>query len=470
MKPETVKFFDDSAATRDSWRKKNWYYHDQLFQFFSFIIPRASSILEIGCSTGSLLGRLNSDKRWGIDISPGMIAAAKSAHPEIHFSIDDIEDLKLNQRFDYILMQDLIGHLTDVWTAFRNLKKVTSPGTRVLITYYNHLWEPIILLLEFLGLKAKQPCQNWLSLDDIENLLYLNGYEVIKKGHKLLLPLYIPFLSDIVNKYLAKLPLIRNLCLMQYVIAKEIEAAPLTKAHSVSVIIPCRNEAGNIGLLVEKIPKIGSGTEIIFVDGDSTDGTVERIKGAIAEYPQKNISLIHQNGAFGKADAVRKGFDAAAGDIFMIYDADITVPPEDLNKFYLALAEGKGEFINGSRLVYPMEKGSMRTLNMLGNKIFSLIFTWILEQRINDTLCGTKVLFKTDYEKIKRGRKYFGDFDPFGDFDLLFGASKLNLKIVELPISYKERKYGITKISRFRHGLLLFKMSFIALEKIKFHR
>jgi len=187
----------------------------------------------------------------------------------------------------------------------------------------------------------------------------------------------------------------------------------------------------------------------------------------IEKYPDKKITLIHQGNGTGKGDAVRKGFATARGDVLMILDADLTVPPEDLPKFMNAITSGKGEFINGTRLVYPMEKGAMRVLNLIANKMFSLGFTWLLEQRFRDTLCGTKVIFKKDYDKIVAGRKFFGDFDPFGDFDLIFGASKLNLKIVEIPISYKERIYGSTNISRFRHGWLLLKMWFVALFKLK---
>ena len=255
--------------------------------------------------------------------------------------------------------------------------------------------------------------------------------------------------------------------MVQFIVAKETSSPEKKKNLSVSVLIPARNEKGNIESLIKRTPSLGNHTEIIFVDGNSDDGTADTINEMIKKYPQKDIKLILQGGAFGKADAVRKGFDIAKCDILMILDADMTVMPEDLQKFYLTMAESKGEFINGSRLVYPMEKEAMRPLNILGNKLFSMVFTWTLEQRIKDTLCGTKVLLRKNYLKIKEGRKYFGDFDPFGDFDLLFGASKLNFKIVELPISYKERKYGITKISRFKHGLLLLKMSFIAFKKFK---
>lgn len=466
-KTDLINYFNQVASSRDTWKKRNWYYHRALANFFSFSVPAGSSVLEIGCGTGDLLGQLKPGQGVGLDFSPEMLKIAGQKHPEFTYRVDDIENLQLADKFDYVIMQDLISHLGDVWQAFRNLRKVTKPSTRVIITNYNNLWEPVIVLAEKCGLKMRQPAQNWLSIEDIENILYLSHYEVIKKGYFFLVPVYIPVISNLINKYIAKLPLLRKLCLATFVIAKEMEEAAPAQDYSCSVIIPCRNEVGNIEKAIATVPTLGKSTEIIFVDGNSTDGTVEKIQEEIQRHKQKNISLIHQGGARGKADAVRQGFAAAHGDILMILDADLTVPAEDLPKFYLALAENKGEFINGTRLVYPMEKRAMRTLNMLGNKVFSMLFTWILEQRIKDTLCGTKVLFMKDYLRIKKGREYFGDFDPFGDFDLIFGAAKLNLKIVEIPVSYKERKYGTTKISRFRHGWLLLQMCWVAFRKFK---
>jgi SAM-dependent methyltransferase len=467
-KQEKIRFFDDAAPARDQWRSRNSNYYRELLAFFRFVIPKNSSVLEMGSGTGGLLAELEPKRGLGLDFSPAMTAAAKAAHPALEFRTGDVEALNLDEKFDYVIMQDLLGCLDDIWLAFRNLHKVTKPDTRLVIISYNPLWEPLVILAEAAGLKFKNPGQqNWLAISDIENLLYLNGYEAVKKGCRFLMPFYIPLLSTFFNRFLAKMPILKDLGLIQFIVAREIPSRPKAHEYSVSVMVPCRDEAGNMERLFNELPKLGKSTELVFVDGNSSDGTVEKIREEAAKHPEIPVKVLLQGGAFGKADAVRKGFDVCSGEVLMILDADLTVIPEDLKKFYAAIAEGKGEFINGSRLVYPMEKGAMRFLNMLGNKTFSLIFTWTLGQRIKDTLCGTKVLLRANYERIKAGRAYFGDFDPFGDFDLLFGASKLNLKITELPVSYRERKYGVTKISRFRHGLLLFRMAFIAFIKLK---
>lgn len=465
LKIEIKNHFNTLPQSRDYWRRKNRYYHQNLIRLFNFLIPPHKKILEIGCSTGELLVHIKSDESVGIDINPKMIEAARKKYPGVRFYEMDAEKLELNEKFDYIIASDLVGSLHDIENAFGFWQAVCHSQTKIIITYYNFLWEPLIILAEKLRLKMPEVLHTWLSVNDIQQLLNLADFEVIKSGNFLLFPKYIPLLSEFLNKYVARLPLIRRLCLVNYVVAKPI--ADKVGEHSISVIVPARNEIGNIVALVKRMPRLGEHTEIIFVGGHSKDDTDEEIKRVTKEYPEKDIKFFLQDG-IGKADAVRKGFDNASGEILVILDADLSVAPEDLIKFYNAIATGKGEFINGSRLVYPLEKQSMRFLNMLGNKFFSLMFSWLLDARIKDTLCGTKALFAKDYQDIKANRHYFGNFDPFGDFDLLFGASKLNLKIAELPVRYHARTYGQTNIARWRHGWLLLKMTLFAMRKIKF--
>ncbi len=463
-------FFDARALHPDRFRSRNRYYYRQLYAFVQFVVPPGQRVLELGCGSGDLLDAVKPAFGVGLDMSHARLAAARRKFPHLHFLQSDAHCPGLSGTFDYIILSDLVGDLEDVQEAMTRLRPLVGPETRIIVTYYNYLWEPALKLAERLGLKSPQNIQNWLPVEDLEGILSLSGFSTIRKGYRLLLPVNIPGLSWFCNYVLASIPGVSRLCLTQYLIARLTPRDTGKRGYRCTVVVPCRNEAGNIGEIVRRVPTLGAGTELIFVDGNSSDGTVERIQQEIAQYRGAHtIRLIHQGEGIGKGDAVRKGFEAATGDILMILDADITVDPEALSKFYRAIADGHGEFVNGSRMVYPMERQAMRFLNLIGNKVFSMIFTWLLEQRLRDTLCGTKALRTVDYRKIKAGRYYFGDFDPFGDFDLLFGAAKQNLKIVEVPTRYRDRTYGETKIKRFQHGLLLLRMCWIAYKRFRMY-
>jgi SAM-dependent methyltransferase len=463
-------YFNDTAGRRAYWKKRNRYYHRALERYFGFVIPAGARVLEIGCGTGDLLASVKPAYGAGIDFSPAMIDLAASKYPNLHFYTADVEESEWNAAgitgtFDYIILSDLLHILWDTQKALKQVARYCHSGTRIVIANYNFLWEPLLRLAELTRLKQRSPNSNWLSHHDIFRLLEIESFEVIGNFRKILLPFYVPVLNWIFNRFLVNLPLVDNLGLVNFVIARPVTYKK--QEHSVSIIVPARNEKGNIENAILRTPAFGTFQEFIFVEGNSADNTYEEMLRVQQAYPAHRITIMRQSGK-GKGNAVREGFDAATGDILMILDADLTTPPEELPKFYHALADGKGEFINGCRLVYPMEKEAMRFLNLLANKFFGWFFSYLLGQRLKDTLCGTKVLFKNDYEKISRNRAYFGEFDPFGDFDLLFGAAKLNLKITEVLVRYKERTYGSTQISRFRHGWLLLKMSFFAAGKIKF--
>ena len=465
-------YFNLQAPKRAQKSYLNAYYWEDIYQYVDYFIDEESSVLEIGCGTGDLLNGLKAKKKTGIDFSEEMIAEAKKKYPNIQFEVKEAENLDGLEKFDVIVISNLVGYLHDVQAVFEELNKVCHEQTKVIVNYYNKLWEPALSIAEKVGLKTKGPQQNWLTQQDLNNLLVLAGFDVYKSNRRMLLPLYVPLLSPLFNRYIAKFPIFKSLCINHYSFAQPRLAYTnddVAEKYSTTVVIPARNESGNIENAILRMPKFGKHIEIIFVEGNSTDDTWETIQKIQAKYKdQYDIKITQQDGK-GKGDAVRKGYAMATGDILMILDADLTVPPEDLPKFYNALATGKGGFINGSRLVYAMDKNAMRFLNMLGNKFFSWAFSWLLEQPFRDTLCGTKVMFRTDYIKLISNRKFFGEFDPFGDFDLIFGAYKLNLKIVEVPIRYKERTYGDTNISRFKHGLILLRMCAFASRKIKFY-
>lgn len=370
---------------------------------------------------------------------------------------------------DYIILNGNIHYERDIQAFFETLHDMCQPETRFLIVYYSSLWKPLLKLATFLKLRWKSPEKNWIAHEDINNILLLANFQLVSNQSRCLIPIWIPFISNFINCYLSPLPFFRTFNMFHIAVARPVFKKRYLKKPTVSIVIPARNEEMNIENIVKRIPRMSDDDEIIFVEGNSRDHTWEKIKDIKERYSHERQIIIARQDGKGKGDAVRKGFSLATKDILMILDADMTVPPEELPKFYNAIINDSGEFINGSRLVYPMDKKAMRFTNMIGNKLFAQAFSFILGQRFKDTLCGTKALSRENYNKIARNRSFFGNFDPFGDFDLLFGASRLGLKIVELPITYRERVHGRTNIARWRHGFILLKMLIFAIRKIKLY-
>jgi SAM-dependent methyltransferase len=465
---ERIRHWDQLAAGAGTGANLGEYYHGRLLTVYQGLIPPHQSILELGCGRGDLLAGLRPRRGVGLDFSPRVLAEAGARHPELEFFLGDALEAQFEEKFDFIILSDLANEIWDVQALLERARLWAGPRTRLIINTYSRVWEYPLLVAEKLGLRRPSLSQNWLTVEDLANLMRLTGFEVVRSWPEMLWPGPPRFWADLVNRYLARVAPFKWFNLTNFMVARPVPAgASLEPPPRVSVIVPARNEAGNIRAIFERTPELGGGTELVLVEGHSTDGTFETMASVREDFPERDCLLLRQTGR-GKGEAVRLGMTRASGQIFMILDADLTVPPEDLPRFYRALVEGQGDFINGVRLVYPMEKEAMRFANLFGNKFFSLLFTWLLGQPIKDTLCGTKVLWREDYELLAANRDYFGDFDPFGDFDLLFGAVKLNLKIVEIPIRYRQRTYGSTNIDRWRHGWLLLKMAAFASGKIKF--
>ena len=454
------------------WLQKNRYYHRRLITFYQFMVPKNSAVLVLNCKNGYLLDALQPAVGVGIDVDADCIAAAQTMYAKkgYQFVVGAVADLRHGQQFDYIVLPLVTMESDDIQAVFEQLKPFCHSGTRIIIESYSYLWAPLLWCMQKCGLRRPTRFKNWVSAYDVRNFLSLAGMQVVTSGQRMLLPLHIPILSWLCNKFLVHVPLVKQLCLHQWFVARPLPVAANPRDYTVSVIIPCRNEKGNIEAAVRDCPVMGKHTEYIFVEGHSTDGTLDEIKRVTAAYADKDISWYTQEGK-GKGDAVRKAFSHATGDVLIILDSDLTVDPQEMPKFFTALVSGRGECINGSRLVYGMESGAMRLLNSLANFGFGIIVSWGMGQRVKDTLCGTKALWRSDYQKLAAQRTTFGLHDPFGDFDLLFGAAKLNRKIVDLPVRYKARTYGETKFSTFScvgHGLQLLRMCLIGMSKFRF--
>lgn len=441
------------------------YFYSLLQKYLSLYVLPQNTVVEIDPIDDSLIKRFKNSKFSFSNQFEGEKGGGKiSISSQVDFDKIGLDD------FDYILLSWPIHSCRDIQKLLSQISKKIQSNQRLILIYYSSLWGPLFKLATWLGLRKKTNEQNWLTHEDVVNLLRLEDFEMVKQDSKILIPVYIPVISNFINSYIAPLPLIKHLCMVNIALARPIPRPFADIAPSVTVVIPARNEAGNMAAIITRTPKMGPHDELIFIEGGSKDDTWQVIQDLVKKNennPERKILAAQQSGR-GKGDAVRLGYQMASNPILMILDADMTVPPEDLPKFYDAIVSGKGDFINGSRLVYPMEKRAMRFFNLLGNKFFAAAFSFVLGQRFKDTLCGTKVIKRDDYLKLAQNRNYFGEFDPFGDFDLIFGAARMGLKIIEVPIVYRERTYGETNISRWRHGAILLSMLLFASRKIKF--
>ena len=460
---QSLASFYNDPTLKPGWAAQPYY--EMLARYYNLQISPEDSVLEIGCGDGRLLELLNGKRRVGVDLSERQIQTARARILNAEFHVQAGETLSLDSKFDVIIISETINHAADVQMIFERLHHVSYEHTRLVVNFFNNLWRPLSALAARTGMRTRQPETNWFSHEDVRNLLALSGWEVVGMTSRILFPFRALGLEVLINRGLA--PLLPPFCLAIFCNARPLPAVPM-KHLTVSVIIPARNEAGNIEQAVRRTPDMGAGTELIFVEGHSLDSTWDEIQRVAKLFPDRRITCLQQSGK-GKGDAVRAGFAVATGEILMILDADLTVPPEELPKFYAAIASGRAEFANGVRMVYPMQGEAMRFLNLCANKAFGVIFSWLFGQPMKDTLCGTKVLLRTNYERLAAGRAYFGDFDPFGDFDLLFGAEKLGLRIMDVPIHYVDRSYGSTNIHRWQHGWLLLRMVWFAARKLKFN-
>ena len=463
----------DALAEADSLaRRRQRGFHRQIARLMSHHIQSDQRVLEAGCGVGGLLNRIPLRQGVGIDISEKMVhrARVENAGKRLRYEVADVMSYFEDEPFDAIVLDFLTGYLPDIQAAFDHLHTLSHERTRLYITSLNTLWLPILKLAQPLGWVMKQPPSNWLSTQDLINLLEVTGWEVVFESTEVLCPTTLPVVDPVMNRYLVRCPMINQFGASIFIVARPGRRNEIRESLSCSVVVPARNESGNIQAALDRIPVLGQRTEVIFVEGNSTDDTWDTIQACCTAYTGPHRLKYMKQPGKGKWDAVFAGFEEADGNLLVIQDADLTAPPEDLPKFYEAIANGTAEFANGCRLVYPMESKAMRFLNLLGNKFFAVALSFVLKQPVKDSLCGTKMILHSDYRRLLKRIEVLGDFDPFGDFNLLFGSSLLDLKIRDIPVRYRDRTYGDTNISRFKHGWILLKMTLFGLFKLRFHK
>lgn len=448
--------FEPLVADYPRLKSRNSYYNDYFKTWCRSLIPSGKKILDLGCGLGDVLDQCKPTLGVGIDLCPSFISKATQQYPHLKFENTAIEDFQSETEFDAVLLIQTMEYVHDIGVVFEKARSVLRDNGRLYITTANPLWSPIFKLASKLNLRIPESDRLFVTNEDVVNMLKLHGFEVSYKKTAMLIPKYIPLLTPLLNWVFPRIPYLRQLCSTQLIVARKL---PKRKEYSVSVIVPCHNEAGNVERCVKEMIPLGKKTELIFVDDGSTDGTADKVPTALRT--DIDVKVIRYEKNQGKGVAVKTGFDAATGDILMILDADLTTHPEELNPLYEAFATGRAEFVNCTRLIYPMEDGSMKFLNFVGNKLFTLLVSFVMETRVSDTLCGTKAMFRWDYYHYRMGR------DPWGDYDLLFGAAEQRHIVTELPVHYRERIAGVSKMNSTKHTINLLKMCWYGFWQVK---
>ena len=445
MSKEVIKeYFEHVAPDWEHWQKRNSFYHATISNLIAGMIPPSSRVLELGCGLGDLLASLNPSSGIGLNVAQGLTDRASQKHPRLEFHTSDVDSAGLPRSFEpqYIVMTNMLDYVHDIWDVMGSLKPAVHEHTLLIITTNNPLWAPLLRLASNLKLRFPESPRNFITNRDICSVLHLQGFDIVEEGLTLPVPKRIPVLGDLINAIVPEVPVLRFVSSLQYIAARpRIPRPPL----SCSVVIPCHNEADNIQECLRRVPNIGTRTEIVVVDDGSTDDTCQRVKEVMAADSRVRLIVLEKNQ--GKASAVRAGFEAAEGDVLMILDADMAVTPEELPKFLTPLQDGTADLVNGTRLIYPMHGKAMKVANFLGNKGFCFLASKVIRQRVSDTLCGTKAFLKRDFVRMP-----ISGTEHWGDFDLLFGAARLKLRILEIPVHYTERRAGKSKMRAMIEG------------------
>ncbi len=450
LSPTVVRYFENVVRS-SRWKRKMAAYREHTIKFLSQVVPENKKVLLIGCLTSEILEALRPSYGVGLDVSEEAVrlARANCQNPNVRYHCALPEEYKTTEKFDYVILLNVVDHSDDVLALVDSVSKFVHEDSRVILSMLNPLWHPLVKFASRLKIRIPDHKRNLVGSRILGTALEIKSFKVMDKCRRVLVPKRIPLFSWLCNQFLSRLPGFNSLCFIQYVTAKPAELKK-TNRSSCSVIIPCYNEEGNITECINRVPHMGSFTEILVVNDGSKDKTEEIVRNLTPTFP--NLTLITYAKNQGKGNAVLKGLRAAKGDVVMILDADMTVPPEELTDFFEALESKTADFASGTRFLYPMEREAMRLANYFGNILFSKLVEVIVGSECSDTLCGTKAMRKID----------FADFEledsAWGDFDLIFHAARRKLKCVEIPVHYKSRVAGESKMKAFSSGISFLKL------------
>ncbi len=457
-----------SGAKRDVNYSWHWYFRRKVADALKFQIPNGKRVLFLGNHFQDVVLELKAEKCVVYSTNENYLEldSLKSSSIEVH-KINAFEDIEEEREFDYIVCFSALCETADINQLLSRIRQNLIPSSRLIVYQHNHLWMPLLRLGSLLRIKRRETYQNWLSIADIQSYLHAFGYEPVRTWRHTLVPAQIFGLGSLINFLFDLLPILDGLKFNQFVVGRLISNQSTSRERSLTICITVRNERDNIESIVQSLPVLTKNQEILFVEGHSTDGTAEEIVRVIGKYPDKNVRMMGQPG-IGQGDAIRVGFKAATGDIIILYEGDGTCNPDDISYFYAAMCTNRYEFIQGSRFVYPLGTASMPRINQIGNMIFARWFSWFLQVHSTDVLSGIKAVSKSAFEDIYVNWGKLPVEDPFGDFELVFGASRQALRMGEIPITYKPREYGQSKTKVFHHGKLL--MQLITFAYFQFRR
>lgn len=438
---------------------KKRFFRECIIDFLQHSIVEGKRILIIGGNISEEAIRFapsySAELFSGKDAFPGR---ASGGYQNVTYLNKGLLDFEADETYDYIIFYESLNYEGDLYSIFRKLKKIIHRDSKVFVIEINPFILFLLKILSRVGLLVPDFKRNMLHLSDLENLVNIFGFDIVDKGYRFAVPFKIFGLGDVINSILPRVSLLRNFCFGQYIVFRLHPLEAGKQNLSCSVVVPCHNEEGNIADCIARIPNFGAWREIIVVDDGSTDRTKDMVKKIMRG--RSDIRLISYEKNCGKGYAVNIGWQEAKGDVFMMLDCDSTTPPEELALFHEAMEYG-AEFVNGTRVIYPREKNSIPFFNRLGVTFFAHLISWITQKRISDTFCGTKVFLK----------KYWNCFQIkeflWGDWDLFFTAARYRMKMLELPVHYKTRKHGVTKMRPVKHGIILLLKSVEGLRVVK---
>tara|TARA_B110000977_G_scaffold125183_1_gene160299 strand:+ start:1495 stop:2904 length:1410 start_codon:yes stop_codon:yes gene_type:complete len=455
----TLNYYLKNKESRENFLKKKNFLFDEISKALNYLINDSNYVKFFCCGNSSIVNKVNSKNIYINEINNTFINSLTKSE------IKKEDEINKNLNFDHIVIAD-IEHQKFITKNLIDLNEKIDNECRVIVLSKSIFWSTLINFYK--KIKNIGPDKNnFLPYSNLRKIFLNTNFEIVKNEKIIFFPFQFSLLTKFINQ-IFRFPVLNFFCMINLTVLKKVQKKNYqAEGKKISFIIPCKNEGGNIKFFYEKIINSTINAEFLFGNDNSSDNTLDEIKKLQQAIPNKEIKIYDGPGVC-KSENVYKGINLASGEIILIYDADLTVSFDDLVNSINLLLKTDADFINCTRMIMPQQKNAMKFLNFYGNLFFAFLFSILFKQKITDTLCGTKIFFKKDWEQIKKYNNTWGAKDLWGDFDLLLGAYKNNLKIVENPISYTDRKEDETKMTGIiKNSIRMLIITFVAYYKLR---